>query len=251
MSAAQHARHRGLAVVAALTFFGLLAACGVPQDSSFIRIESDKIPFGLAATTTTSTTTTSTTSPVVEVTTVTLAPPPILTTKVNLYFVANRQLVAVTQELPAPTSVAQVLSILEGGTPAGGISAGLRTAIPAGVLSIAAQSRGVVNLDLPANFFDTMQPQDQRLAIAQYVLTVTELSGVGQVSFSQAGVPIAVVGGGGEAIDPGQALVHEDFERLLVTGAETPTTTTTTIAATTTLPATTTSFELFPQSTGP
>ena len=209
---------------------GTIVACGVPGDSSFKRTPSDKIPFNLADTTTTSssssTTTTVSDSPVPT----TVAPLPQIQ-EFSLYFVAGSQVVEVPTPVFAPASLGQVLILLENGPPAGDVSTGVRSAIPARAKSIPNQSRGLVTIDLPTDFFTGMEPQDQRLAVAQYVLTVTELAGVGQVKFTQEGLPISVNNGNGQATEPGQSLVHDDYERLLKPGAPEVTIPATTVVA--------------------
>ena len=76
-----------------------------------------------------------------------------------------------------------------------------------------------MTVDLPLTFFNAMAPQDQRLAIGQIVLTLTNQRGVGQVTFTQAGVPISVLRGGGDLTRPGQLLVSADYSQLLSSSA--------------------------------
>lgn len=201
-----------------LLTIGTVVACGVPGDSSFKRTPSDKIPFNLADTTTTSSSSSTTTTVSDSPLPTTIAPLPQIE-EFSLYFVAGSQVVEVPTPVFAPASLGQVLILLENGPPAGDVSTGVRSAIPARAKSIPNQSRGLVTIDLPTDFFTGMEPQDQRLAVAQYVLTVTALAGVGQVKFTQEGVPISVNNGNGQATEPGQELVHEDYERLLKPGA--------------------------------
>ncbi len=81
-----------------------------------------------------------------------------------------------------------------------------------------------------------VKPEDQRVAIGQIVLTLTEVGRIGQVRFTQDGHDIGVPRGSGDLSEPGQALPPRDFQELLQTTATTTTTTTTT----TTIPVTTT-----------
>ncbi|MSY18990.1 MAG: hypothetical protein F2735_06595, partial [Actinobacteria bacterium] len=142
----------------------------------------------------------------------------IATETVMLFFVAGTQLVSVTQLLPRPASLAQTMSVLETGPPRE-FGVGLRTAIPEGSQSVLTTVGGVVTVDLPLTFFNAMAPQDQRLAIGQIVLTLTNQRGVGQVTFTQAGVPISVLRGGGDLTRPGQLLVSADYSQLLSSSA--------------------------------
>ena len=201
-----------------LAFTGLFAvailvvACGVPSSGKFTTIDKSNIPFGLSETTTSTTTTTT----IAMESTTTLAEPAttIATEPVSLYFVAGTQVVSVSQYLPRPVSIAQTMAVLEGGPPRE-FGLGLRTAIPAGPPSGIALSGGVVTVDLATTFFKDMAPQDQRLAIAQIVLTLTDQRGVGQVTFTQNGLPISVLRGGGDLTQPGQLLVSADYAQLL------------------------------------
>lgn len=138
----------------------------------------------------------------------------IATEPVSLYFVAGTQVVSVSQYLPRPVSIAQTLAVLEAGPPRE-FGLGLRTAIPEGPPSGISLSGGVVTVNLAPTFFKDMAPQDQRLAIAQFVLTLTDQRGVGQVTFTQNGLPISVLRGGGDLTQPGQLLVSADYAQLL------------------------------------
>ncbi len=186
--------------------------CGVPSSSKFTTIDRANIPFGLSETTTS--TTTSTTIAMESTTTLAEPATTIATEPVSLYFVAGTQVVSVSQYLPRPVSTAQTMAVLEAGPPRE-FGLGLRTAIPNGVSSGITLTGGVVTVDLPPTFFKDMAPQDQRLALAQIVLTLTNQRGVGQVTFTQNGLPISVLRGGGDLTQPGQLLVSADYEQLL------------------------------------
>ncbi|MEY2754876.1 MAG: hypothetical protein RJB65_1234, partial [Actinomycetota bacterium] len=60
--------------------------------------------------------------------------------------------------------------------------------------------------------FDTIALGDQRLVIAQLVLTLTDTRNVGQVAFDRT-VPLP----SGELADPGAPLTKVDFQDLLAT----------------------------------
>ncbi len=203
-------RYRLAIVLAAFTVATI--SCGVPGSSKFTAIDKKNIPFGLSETTAVPTTTT--TIALASTTTVVQPATTIATETVLLFFVAGTQLRPVTQLLPSPASLAQTMSVLETG-PQGELGIGLRTAIPERSQSAIKVAGGVATVDLPATFFNAMAPQDQRLAIAQIVVTLTNQRGVGQVTFTQGGVPISVLRGGGELTLPGQVLVSADYDQLL------------------------------------
>jgi len=189
----------------------VVACGGVPDSSQFTAIDKRNIPFGLSETT--AVPTTSSTIAPASTTTVVEPATTIATETVLLFFVAGTQLVSVTQLLPRPASLAQTMSVLETGPPRE-FGIGLRTAIPEGSQSVLTSAGGVVTVDLPLTFFNAMAPQDQRLAIGQIVLTLTNQRGVGQVTFTQAGLPISVLRGGGDLTRPGELLVSADYGQL-------------------------------------
>jgi spore germination protein GerM len=69
---------------------------------------------------------------------------------------------------------------------------------------------GVAIVDLPRHFFDTIAVNDQRMAIAQIVLTLTDSRGIGQVEFSE-----VVTRPNGESVPAGSPLSKSDFVALL------------------------------------
>ena len=227
----EHRRRVLVGAVVAASWLAAIAACGVPGSSSFRRTDTDKIPFGLADTTTTTTSTTSTT--VLEVIPSTTLEPPPQSVEIPLYFVAGKQLVPIPTPVLFPVSLPQAIFVLEAGPPPGDVAIGVRTAIPTGLNATAQQERGVVTVDLPLEFFEGMSSEDLRFAVAQYVLTLTELTGIGQVKFTQGGVDISVLGGRGELIEAGTPLAHEDYQVLLQAGAPEVTSPTTTVSETT------------------
>jgi hypothetical protein len=213
----------GLVVVA----FG----CGIPDDSRVSRIPGgelgaldDTIP---ATTTSTSTTTvqpTTTTTPLLPETT-------IATQEVTLYFISGG-ILKDYQPLPLPVSASasQVLGVLQDGPKEGSF---LRTALPKLDVPLEAteDGTGVATVDLPQGFFDLIPPDDQRFAVGQIVLTIIEnVSGVGQVRFTQGGAPYPVPkGASGDLSEAGQALTKRDYQSLLESPPVETTTTTTTV----------------------
>lgn len=219
---------RRLITVTTIVIVGaaLAGSCGLPQSSEFEPINGD-VPFGLDETTTTSTSTippttidaTSTTSP-----STTAA---IETEDVLLFFVAGGQLTSVSVPLPRDAALAQVMAALQKGPPSGDIGTGLRSTLPTNPAILVKKDRGTAVIDLPANIFDSMPSRDQRLLFGQLVLTIGRLGGIGQVQFTQVGIPIPAINGRGTITEPGATVTIDDYA-LLESGAPPETTTTTT-----------------------
>ena len=230
---------RTLSIVTALL---LLGACGVSGSSSFDEIDPADLPDRLNATTTTTTTTTttipstSTTDLVPDETTTTVAQTSttvVATELVAVFFVLQRQIVRLEVPLPIDPVVAQVIPVLEE-DPSSVITPGIRTAVPAGLMSVTDVSRGVVTVDLAPTFFDNPEDSiDPTLAIAQIVMTLTRLSGISEVKFTQNGEPTSVPLADSSLSAPDQQFNYEDYEALLTSPPPPVTieTTTTTIAS--------------------
>lgn len=207
----------------------LATACGAPSSGGFTVIEDNNIPDVLTETTTTMPATTTTTIELASTTAPTEQPSTtiVATEPVTLYFIAGSQLVPVSQLLARPVTIAQTMKVLEQGPVGAGV--GLRTALSLGLESRPSNAmRGVVKVDLDPAFFAKMDLRDQRLAIGQIVLTLTEQRGVGAVMFTQNGQPIEVFLDNGATSTVGQNLAHDDYVSLL--NSPPPTTTTTTTA---------------------
>lgn len=194
-----------------------LTACGVPTSSSSRPIDADKIPAQFAATTVPSSTSTSTSTTVVE-------PPPSTTTtnlpveQVDVFFVSGNRVVPVPRLLLSPASAPQVLAALAEGVPEIDEAAGLRSAVPADLPLDVSVERGVATVELDPSFLLVVSGPDQRLAIAQIVLTLTRRSGIGQVSFASDSRPISVPRGGGDLTTPGELVACDDYDNLLPGG---------------------------------
>jgi spore germination protein GerM len=220
--------------VMAVALAVVVAACGIRGDGPVQRIPNDSVPFGLADTTTSSTTTTSTTLP--EQTSTSGPTTTLVTEQVQLYFVDGGQISPLPIPLVSPASLNQVLFALQEGPPSSAPVAGLRTALPSTDVTITAgqDGTGVATVDLPADFFEIVTGLDQRLAVAQIVLTLANRPGVGQVRFTQSGEPAVVQRGSGALAEPGEPLAVRDFASLLdtpvvdlqATSTSAPTTTT-------------------------
>jgi hypothetical protein len=199
-----------------LLSFSLLA-CGVNAGESFETIAPQEIPFGLDQPLSTSPSTTSTTIEPSETDTTGSLPSPVQTEPVNVYFVLGLdRLQRLTVQFASPVELLQVLALLADGPPSEQ-SIGLRSAVRAGLVVDLFSERGVAQVDLRGSVLNQLSPRDQRLAIAQIVLSVLgSARGVGQVSFTIDGEPAEI----GIPPDytlsrPGEPFAFADFESLL------------------------------------
>jgi hypothetical protein len=211
----------------------LLVACGIPDSGQISQVHNDLGPLDDTIPTT-STTTPPTTIEPTTTTTPALTTTTVATEDETLYFISGGILVPVARPMREGATASEVLFSLQEGPPEGEIGVGLRTAVPTRTraeLAVSEDGSGVATVDLPSNFFEPtiISQEDQRLAIGQIVLTLTEVGRIGQVRFTQAGVPIGVPRGSRELSQPGEPLPPRDYQELL----ESPVTTTTTITPTT------------------
>lgn len=224
-------RVRLVSVLVVGVSLAVVAACGVPSSSDVRPIDPADVPFGLNETTTTTTTTTTTLAPtttrplpettVVDATTTTaqestttVAP----VEPVTLFFLTGREVVPTQRSLLSPATPPQVLAALASGPPTGEEAAGLRTALPTEMEMLVQVEAGVATVDLPPTFIEDVPGSEQRLAIAQIVLTLTRRGGVGQVRFTLGGEPQQVPRGQGDITSPGGAVSCDDYENLLARG---------------------------------
>ncbi len=151
---------------------------------------------------------------------------------VQLYYISSGKLSPIVGSLSSQYAPSQLMALLQKGPIDDPINIGLRNAIPAGIEIDASQDgSGVAQVILPEGFFDTIPVGDQRLAVAQIVMTLLgNIRGVGQVAFN-----LQVSGPTSELIPAGQTLSRADYQTLLASST-TPVASTTTVA----LPTTTT-----------
>lgn len=212
------------------------AGCSVIDDGKVQRVDPpNELTDTLPSTTTTIPTTTS--EPATSTTGLETTTTELQAQTVQLFYVAGAKLSPVPGQLPAQYALFQLLAQLQDGPPEGQLGSGLRNAIPPNVVIDASpDGTGVAQVVLPEGFFDTIPAADQRLAIAQIVLTLLENTpGIGQVAFN-----VQVSGPGGEIIPAGQLLTRANYAALLAS-ATTPAAPqvengTTTIDTSTTLP---------------
>ncbi|MDA2967446.1 MAG: GerMN domain-containing protein [Actinomycetota bacterium] len=191
--------------------------CSIPGSGEVTSIDANKIPYELNATTTSSPPTTvpatTTTSPVIETTTTISSTIPV--ELVSLFFVAGTQVVPIDRPLLSPAAPPQVLAALAEGPPEGDAAAGLRSALPIDFAAQVTLERGIATVVLPATFITDLPGSEQRLAIAQIVLTLTQQSGVGQVRFTSNNEPQTVPRGRGDLSSPGATVACDDYANLL------------------------------------
>jgi len=220
---------RFAAILGVLTF--ATVACSIVDDG---RVERVSPPVELTNTLPPSTIATTTTTEAVTTTTIGLATTTtdVQAQTVDVFFIASGKLSPVPRSLPVQYVLSQLIAQLQAGPPAGEIGLGLRSAIPSNLEEITASpdGTGVAQVVLPEGFFDTIPAGDQRLAVAQIVMTLLENTpGVGQVAFN-----LQVSGPEGELIPAGQLLTRADFMTFMADGP-TAATTAATSSTTTTL----------------
>ena len=145
------------------------------------------------------------------------APPLVTTTTavaqetVGLCFVRGDKVVTVPVALQPDPRLDQVLAALSELPP--GAPRTLHTALSGqSVVRSVRLTSGIARVDLAADF-SNLGSDDQLLAIAQIVCSLTLRPGVGQVAFTLAGKPIAVPRGGGSLTN--EPVSRDDYRRLL------------------------------------
>jgi len=212
--------HRRRLSISLLLVVGLsLAACGVPNSSEVLTIADSELPaeLRLESTTTSSTTTTSTIAESAKETVTTIAE--VVSEPVEIYYISANRVVATNLSIVSPATTAQVLAALVSGPPSGEAGLGLRTALPENLDATVFIAKGVAQINTSAEFLTELTPIDQRLAIAQLVLTFTRRPGVGQVVFSVEGEFVAVPRGRGDLAKPGTPVSFDDYASLITSAS--------------------------------
>lgn len=169
----------------------VFAGCGIPVDDRARPLARDAIP------------------PSVPV----AAPPPAapagdLSLTVELFLVRGSGLEAVNRQVPAPlTADKAVTEIARGPTPIER-GRGLRSALPGGARLLGTVAHDVPLIDVTESLAG-VDGEEQILALAQLVFTLTGLPGVNGVSFARDGRPVEVPTGDGEL--KGGPLRRQDF----------------------------------------
>ena len=197
----------------------VVSSCGVPSTGNVIGLAESELPPELSeeTTTTTSTTTTVVADEAPQDRTASLTE--VLSEPVELYYISANRLVVTTLTIASPATTSQVLAALISGPPSGDNGVGLRSALPVDLNAEIQISKGIAQIDTSSQFLSDLSPIDQRLAIAQIVLTFTRRPGVGQVIFTVDGETVAVPRGRGDLAKPGSAVSFDDYSSLIVTVA--------------------------------
>lgn len=183
------------ATLAAVAAAVLLASCGIPQDDDPRTLPEGDVPFELLAPATTTTTT---------------MPAPLA--RVQVFLVRGDRLVAVGRGVTGPATVARVVDALLTGPTAAESRLGLRSAISNETKLLGVDASGeVVTVDL-SNEFTEVGGQEQLLALAQIVYTLTDLPSISGVRFRLAGQPVEVPRGDGTLTSG--ALTRSDYASL-------------------------------------
>ena len=183
---------RLVAIVVGATL--LASACGISNQGTAQRIPDDDVPFGLLTDRSNA------------------ANPATTGRRVTVYLIGvGERLVPVERRVPPDAPLIAVVRALGGGPTKNELALGISSPLPPRQVVSATASRGIAQVDLGASFAD-LPSQDQSVAIAQLVFTLTAEAGIGRVSFTLDGQPVDVPRGDGAlTTDP---LVREDFPAL-------------------------------------
>ena len=197
-----------------LTSLIMLTSCGLPSEDRFTPLSRDQVPDALIAT---STTTTTTTSVPVETEAPSTTVTDVLYDLVEFYFVSANRVVRSERQIVSPATPTQVVETLLRGLDSAAQTAGLRSALPRGTNATVEVRRGIARVSAVAPFLSELEPLDQRLAIAQLVLTLTRRPCIGQVIFVVDGAEISVPRGGGDLTVAGTPVTYDDYLAVLST----------------------------------
>ena len=189
----------------------VLSACAVPNSGSYSQVAPEDIPFGLNAPQTTLPQTTTTVVDPMSADSL----PAAVSEPIDLFFISNSRIIKVQRNVGSPANPAQALSSLVEGPSSNPEFVGLRTALPTTFVASVDVIRGVAQVDATRAFLDSLPGLDQKLAIAQIVLTLTSRPGVGQVLFSVEGKLISVPRGRGDSVSSGVAVTFDDYSSLI------------------------------------
>ena len=184
------------------------ASCAIPAGGDFQAIPDSEVPYELSSPRTTLAPTAATTIPGSDTS----------TEAIDAYFISNSRVLKIVRLVAAPAGPDQALATLSALDTQDPALAGLRTAIPKTFSATVSVERGVASVDSTRGLLDTLSPLDQRLAVAQIVLTLTSRPGIGQVLFSVDGVPTGVPRGRGDLAGPLTPVTFDDYSSLVVTG---------------------------------
>lgn len=181
--------------VAGCLAVGGLAGCAVTAEDDAHRLPDAEVPFDLLAP---GTTTEPQSTPQVDT--------------AALYLISDGRLEPVFREVPADATPGQVLLALVDGPTTDEQARGLTTALSdATGIGEVSTARGVATVDLQPAPGDLAR-DEQALALAQIVFTLTAQPGIGRVAFTLGGEPVDVPDGSGALTsDP---VAREDYADL-------------------------------------
>ena len=188
-----------------LTF--AISACAVPKSGEFVEVNPNDIPFNLNSPETSAPSTT-----VQYAVQTTIAG--IDYEQADFYFIKSSELVRVQLEVPIPTDPQSVFASLVAGLPDPAHTK-VTSLLPTNFAATVDVDGGVANVNAKRGYLDLVKPNNQRLAIAQIVLTLTSQPGIGQVTFSVAGKPIGVPRGRGDIAGAGVPVTFDDYKMLI------------------------------------
>jgi spore germination protein GerM len=191
---------RGSTPVLLAALASALVACGVRAESDARFVDNEQVPFDLLDGTTTRPSPT--------------AAPEGATSSIELCFVdGDDRLVPSSRPARPGAEVAEVTQQLAEGPNRLEAAVGLRSALPDGAVAGRVESAGgIAEVDLVPSFTD-IGGEQQLLAIAQVVCTLTARPGIGQVAFTLDGSPIAVPRG--DASTTTDPLTRDDYRSLI------------------------------------
>ena len=198
-------------VLPSMLLIAVLSSCAVPSSGSYQQVSNADIPFGLSSPQTTIPQTTTTVSDPNSTESLPIA----VSEPVDLFFISNSRIIKVQRNVASPANPAQALSSLVEGPSTSPEFVGLRTALPTTFTARVDVTRGVAQVDATRAFLNSLSGLDQKLAIAQIVLTLTSRPGVGQVLFSVEGKLISVPRGRGDSVASGVAVTFDDYASLI------------------------------------
>ncbi len=199
----------------------VVASCGVPGDDQDRPLAPNEIAFQplpeptITSTTTTTTPPVTTAAPPTPTTTTTVVPPSTTSPIVfplDVYWIAGST-IRPMRRLDVEATLESAIDALRAGPSFTDSQEGLRSAIPsADTIDSAMVQSGTATISLAPSFL-TLPGNEQTLAIAQIVYTITNLSGVGLVVFRLGDRPLSVPTADGQPSKG--ALSRDDYVNLL------------------------------------
>ena len=140
------------------------------------------------------------------------------TEDVGLYLVDGSKLVLVEIPIPAPVAALRHLRGLSEGPNPEDAKAGIRTAVPPGLVHRVRIRGERITVDLDEDVFNTVESPDQLQMVGQIVLTATGPMGLEEVTFTAGGKPVTVFRGDNSVSDPSEVFTRDDYAELLEDG---------------------------------